>query len=194
MKDKKTNICFGIEKEKILKSKTMTDRFFPVSEIKIKRTQEKVKEGPTLLNINGLNNSENLKNKKKEKIHHILTQFQRLDINPKCVSAKKIADLRSSDYMTRSKSKQIDLNNINLKFKPFTSRLNHDVNSYRSNTQSKFYNNHRKETITQIEDNNKNYTNLNRRRNEVKQSFVNPTQSAGKIYLLSESCENRKIQ
>jgi hypothetical protein len=183
MKDKKSKITLTLDKEKIIKSKTMTDRFFPVSEMRMKKTQEVIKEDPIPLNLISSNNSENLKNKKKEKIHHILTKFQRSDINSKSSSAKKIDDLRYSDYLTRSKSKQIDLKSYNIKIKPLTSRLTQEVNSYRSNTQTKFFNNNHKETNTQFEDTVKNNSNLNRRRNEIKHTSVNPTQSAGRIQL-----------
>jgi len=191
MKDKKSKITLTLDKEKIIKAKTMTDRFFPVSEIRMKKTQEVIKEDPVPFNLISSNNSENLKNKKKEKIHHILTQFQRSDINSKSVSAKKISDLRSSDYLTRSKSKQIDLNSYNIKIKPLTSRFTQEVNSYRSNTQTKFFNNKHQETNTYFEDAVKNNSNLNRRRNEFKHTSVNPTQSPGRIQLFYLSCQDR---
>ena len=175
MKVKNTKMTYKIDKDR-LKSKTITDKYNPLSEIRSKKSLEPIMEDNILFAALNSSNNEIIKNQKREQINKILAKFQKS--NSKSTSSRKSVDIKSTEYLSRSKSKPIDFKSSAINFKSLSNKIIGDSISNKANTQSKNLPTNLKETINHFDDNLKSTSTLTRRRNEGKYGIVYPAYSA----------------
>ena len=179
MKDKNSKMSYKIDKVLLPKSKPTAEKYNPLSEIRSKKNLEPVMEDNILLVIQGSKN-DSIKNQKREQINKILARFH--NTNSISVSSRKSLDLKSNEFLSRSKSKVSEFKNSAINFKSVSNKIINDCKNFKTHTQTKH--NNVRDTVNTFDENLKSSCSLTRRRNEGKYGIVYPAYSASIIFLI----------